>query len=93
MVISTQYLLLDNFLNSHYLCTRQCIKIERRIYILITLFQVKCIALKDIPSCSMQDLSQCPDVRSLTLQNCGLLAVEGLDKCKELQELHLQVVY
>lgn len=54
-------------------------------------FQVKYIALRDIPSCSMQNLSQCPDVRSLMLQHCGLLAVEGLDKCKELQELHVKV--
>ncbi|KAJ7369973.1 Leucine-rich repeat and IQ domain-containing protein 1 [Desmophyllum pertusum] len=52
------------------------------------LFRVKCIAVRDIPSCSTQGLGQkCPDVRSLTLHNCGLLAVEGLDKCKELQEL------
>ena len=57
----------------------------------VNLFQVKYIALRDIPSCSMQSLSQCSDVRSLTLQNCGLLAVEGLDKCKELQELHVKV--
>ena len=61
------------------------------IMILVNVFQVKCIALRDIPSCSMQGLSQCPDVRSLTLQNCGLLAVEGLDKCKELQELCVKV--
>ncbi|XP_078345883.1 leucine-rich repeat- and IQ domain-containing protein 1-like isoform X2 [Oculina patagonica] len=54
------------------------------------LFRVKCISLRDIPSCSVQSLSQCPDVTSLTLQNCGLLAVEGLDKCKELQELHVK---
>ena len=52
---------------------------------------MKCVALRDIPSCSMHNLSQCPDIRSLTLQNCGLLAVEGLDKCKELQELHIKV--
>lgn len=57
----------------------------------IIVFQVKYVALRDIPSCSMQSLSQCPDIRSLTLQNCGLLAVEGLDKCKELQELHVKV--
>ncbi|XP_020620609.1 leucine-rich repeat and IQ domain-containing protein 1-like isoform X3 [Orbicella faveolata] len=56
----------------------------------IPLFRVKYIALRDIPSCSMQNLSQCPDVRSLMLQHCGLLAVEGLDKCKELQELHVK---
>lgn len=59
--------------------------------IVIILFQVKCIALKDIPSCTMQGLSKCPELRSLTLQNCGLLAVEGLEKCKELQELHVEV--
>jgi len=55
------------------------------------LFRVKYVALRDIPSCSMHNISQCPEIRSLTLQNCGLLAVEGLDKCKELQELHLKV--
>nr|XP_058949966.1 leucine-rich repeat and IQ domain-containing protein 1-like [Pocillopora verrucosa] len=55
-----------------------------------SLHRVKCIALNELPSCSMQGLSQCPEVRSLSLQNCGLLVVEGLDKCKELQELHLQ---
>ena len=60
--------------------------------IVVLLCQVKCIALRDVPSCSMQGLSQCTDVRSLTLQNCGLLAVEGLDKCKELQELHVKVI-
>lgn len=57
----------------------------------VNLFQVKYIALRDIPSCSMQSLSQCSDVRSLMLENCGLLAVKGLDKCKELQELHVKV--
>jgi len=61
------------------------------LVIFVNVFQVKYIILRDIPSCSMQGLSQCPDVRSLTLHNCGLLAVEGLDKCKELQELHVKV--
>jgi len=39
----------------------------------------------------MQGLSKCPELRSLSLQNCGLLAVEGLEKCKELQELRVEV--
>ena len=56
-----------------------------------TFFQVQVIDLRGEPSCSMQSLSKCPELRSLTLQNCGLLAVKGLDKCKELQELHLEV--
>ncbi|XP_068673772.1 leucine-rich repeat and IQ domain-containing protein 1-like isoform X1 [Montipora foliosa] len=54
------------------------------------LFRVQVIDLKGEPSCSMQSLSKCPELRSLTLQNCGLLAVEGLDNSKELQELHLE---
>ena len=61
------------------------------IMTVVNVFQVKYIALRDIPSCSMQSLSQCSDVRSLTLQNCGLLVIEGLEKCKELQELHVKV--
>ena len=39
----------------------------------------------------MQGLNQCPSLRSLTLNQCGLLAVEGLEQCQELQELRVQV--
>lgn len=39
----------------------------------------------------MRSLNKCAELRSLTLQNCGLHAVEGLEKCTELRELHLKV--
>ena len=35
-VISRHYLLVDNCLNSHYLSAWQCIKIVKRIYMLVT---------------------------------------------------------
>ena len=41
----------------------------------------------------MHGLNKCPELQSLTLQNCGLLAVEGLEKCIELQRLHVEVSF
>lgn len=54
-------------------------------------FQVKCIVLRDAQSCNMESLCNCPELQSLALHNCGLLAVEGLEKCTEMQELYLEV--
>ncbi|CAH3023297.1 unnamed protein product [Porites evermanni] len=54
------------------------------------LFRVKCIVLRDAQSCNMESLCNCPELQSLTLHNCGLLAVEGLEKCTEMQELYLE---
>ena len=34
--LSRHYLLIDNFLNTQYSSVRQCIKIVRRIYVMIT---------------------------------------------------------
>lgn len=39
----------------------------------------------------MESLCNCPELQSLALHNCGLLAVEGLEKCTEMQELYLEV--
>ena len=39
----------------------------------------------------MESLCNCPELQSVTLHNCGLLSVEGLEKCTEIQELYLEV--
>ncbi|XP_070562490.1 leucine-rich repeat- and IQ domain-containing protein 1-like [Ptychodera flava] len=55
-----------------------------------TLKQVKTVQVQGLSGCSMCSLKQCPSVRSISLVQCGIVAVEGISDCKLLQHLNLQ---
>ncbi|XP_013403129.1 leucine-rich repeat and IQ domain-containing protein 1 [Lingula anatina] len=49
------------------------------------LAQVTTVVLKDLPGSVLNTLSQCPKLKALSMVNCGLVALDGLEDCKELQ--------
>ncbi|XP_067855556.1 leucine-rich repeat and IQ domain-containing protein 1 isoform X2 [Heptranchias perlo] len=55
-----------------------------------SLQQVTTVTLQDLPSCSLSTLSQCLRLQSLTLRNCGLETLEGINNCKGLKYIDVQ---
>ncbi|NXK48247.1 LRIQ1 protein, partial [Chauna torquata] len=55
-----------------------------------TLQQVTTLTLEDLPACSLSTLSECSDLRILTLRRCGLVALEGLSSCKDLKYINVE---
>ncbi|KAL5007909.1 hypothetical protein ScPMuIL_016715 [Solemya velum] len=55
-----------------------------------SLRQVSTVQLEDLPGCSLTTLGQCWGLQCLKATNCGLVAVEGLLPCKQLQYLELK---
>ncbi|XP_043944367.1 leucine-rich repeat and IQ domain-containing protein 1 isoform X2 [Protopterus annectens] len=52
--------------------------------------QVTTVALQDLPGFSLSTFSLCPQLRCLSLRRCGLIALEGLNDCKELTFIDVQ---
>ncbi|NXG56662.1 LRIQ1 protein, partial [Hemiprocne comata] len=55
-----------------------------------TLQQVTTLTLEDLPACSLSTLSECLNLQVLTLRRCGLVALEGLSGCKDLQYINVE---
>ncbi|XP_071121104.1 leucine-rich repeat- and IQ domain-containing protein 1-like [Mytilus edulis] len=55
-----------------------------------SLRQVTTVELKDLPGSNMSTLGQCTGLQYLKMVNCNLIAVEGLQNCKQLQYLDLK---
>ncbi|XP_061495626.1 leucine-rich repeat and IQ domain-containing protein 1 isoform X2 [Rhineura floridana] len=55
-----------------------------------TLQQVTTIIFQDLPGCSLSTLSQCSKLQFLSLKRCGLVALEGLDNCKDLKYIDVE---
>lgn len=51
------------------------------------------VELQDLPGCNISTLGQCWGLKSLKMSNCNLTVVEGLQQCKQLQFLDLQVTH
>ena len=50
-----------------------------------SLRKVTTLQLHDLPGCSVSTLGQCLTLKSVSLVNCNLLALDGLQTCKQLQ--------
>ncbi|XP_067654966.1 leucine-rich repeat and IQ domain-containing protein 1-like [Haliotis asinina] len=55
-----------------------------------TLKQVTTVQLSDLPGCTLSTLSQCWGLKSLTLTNCNLVALDSLHECRQLQYLNMK---
>ncbi|XP_078273485.1 leucine-rich repeat- and IQ domain-containing protein 1 isoform X2 [Rhinoraja longicauda] len=55
-----------------------------------SLQQVTTVTLQGLPGCSLSTFSQCPRIKSLTLRNCGLQTLEGVNNCKRLKYIDVQ---
>ncbi|TRZ26951.1 hypothetical protein HGM15179_000192, partial [Zosterops borbonicus] len=55
-----------------------------------TLQQVTTLTLEDLPACSLSTLSECSNLQVLTLRRCGLVALEGLNSCKDLKYINVE---
>ncbi|XP_032894090.1 leucine-rich repeat and IQ domain-containing protein 1 isoform X2 [Amblyraja radiata] len=55
-----------------------------------SLQQVTTVTLQGLPGCSLSTFSQCPIIKSLTLRNCGLQTLEGINNCKRLKYIDVQ---
>ncbi|KAK3101861.1 hypothetical protein FSP39_006854 [Pinctada imbricata] len=55
-----------------------------------TLRQVTTVELHDLPGCSVTPLGQCWGLKHLTMTNCNLTVIEGLQQCKQLQYVNLK---
>ncbi|XP_072341233.1 leucine-rich repeat- and IQ domain-containing protein 1 isoform X1 [Scyliorhinus torazame] len=55
-----------------------------------SLQQVTTITLQDLPGFSLSTFSQCLRLKSLTLRNCGLATLEGVNNCKGLKYIDVQ---
>ena len=56
------------------------------------IIQVTTVELKDLPGSNMSTLGQCTGLQCLKMINCNLVAIEGLQQCKQLQYLDLKVI-
>ncbi|XP_043565629.1 leucine-rich repeat and IQ domain-containing protein 1 [Chiloscyllium plagiosum] len=55
-----------------------------------SLQQVRTVTLQDLPGFSLSTFSQCLLLQSLTLQNCGIETLEGINNCKGLKYIDVQ---
>ncbi|XP_071100277.1 leucine-rich repeat- and IQ domain-containing protein 1-like isoform X2 [Haliotis cracherodii] len=55
-----------------------------------TLKQVTTVQLSDLPGCTLSTLSHCWGLKSLTMTNCNLVALDSLHECKQLQYLNVK---
>ncbi|XP_048463618.1 leucine-rich repeat and IQ domain-containing protein 1 [Rhincodon typus] len=55
-----------------------------------SLQQVRTVTLQDLPGFSLSTFSQCLHLKSLTLRNCGLETLEGINNCKGLKYIDMQ---
>ncbi|XP_059508450.1 leucine-rich repeat and IQ domain-containing protein 1 isoform X2 [Stegostoma tigrinum] len=55
-----------------------------------SLQQVRTVTLQDLPGFSLFTFSQCLHLKSLTLRNCGLETLEGINNCKGLKYVDMQ---
>ncbi|XP_018603005.2 leucine-rich repeat and IQ domain-containing protein 1 isoform X1 [Scleropages formosus] len=55
-----------------------------------SLTQVTTVTLEDLPGCSLSTLSECTKLQALTLRRCGLEALEGISRCKDLKYIDVQ---
>ncbi|KAM5171452.1 leucine-rich repeat- and IQ domain-containing protein 1 [Mantella aurantiaca] len=52
--------------------------------------QVTTVTLHDLPGCSLSTLSNCENLKYLSLRHCNLTALDGISKCKHLQYIDVQ---
>ena len=57
----------------------------------ISILQVTTVELRDLPGCSLKTLSQCASLKSLVMNNCNIVALDGLEDCKTLHYIDLNV--
>ncbi|CAN0427439.1 unnamed protein product [Lampetra planeri] len=55
-----------------------------------SIHQVTTVCFQDLPGCNLSTLSQCPNLQSLSLNRCGLLALDGVNNCKGLRVIDTQ---
>uniref|UniRef100_A0A663MN70 Leucine rich repeats and IQ motif containing 1 n=1 Tax=Athene cunicularia TaxID=194338 RepID=A0A663MN70_ATHCN len=55
-----------------------------------TVQQVTTLTLEDLPAFSLSTLSECSNLQVLTLRRCGLVALEGLSRCKDLKYINVE---
>ncbi|XP_031548663.1 leucine-rich repeat and IQ domain-containing protein 1-like [Actinia tenebrosa] len=55
-----------------------------------TLNKVVRVCVSSLPACNMHGVKRCPDLQSLTIHNCGLMAVESIEECTSIRELRVQ---
>ncbi|XP_069132519.1 leucine-rich repeat and IQ domain-containing protein 1-like [Argopecten irradians] len=55
-----------------------------------TLRQVTTVQLQDLPGCDLSTLGQCWGLKYLSMTNCNLVAVDGLQSCKQLQLVYFK---
>ncbi|XP_041111160.1 leucine-rich repeat and IQ domain-containing protein 1 isoform X3 [Polyodon spathula] len=55
-----------------------------------SLKQVTTVTLEDLPGCNLSTLSECTKLQTLTLRRCGLTALDGINRCKELKHIDVQ---
>ncbi|XP_075921386.1 leucine-rich repeat- and IQ domain-containing protein 1 isoform X1 [Petromyzon marinus] len=55
-----------------------------------SIHQVTTVCLQDLPGCNLSTLAQCPNLQSLRLNRCGLLALDGVNNCKGLRVIDTQ---
>ena len=66
-------------------------RVKRFILKLLLILQVTTVELCDLPGCSINTLGKCSQLKALYLNRCNLTALEGIENCKELQYLDVQV--
>uniref|UniRef100_A0A8C5QNQ5 Leucine-rich repeat and IQ domain-containing protein 1 n=1 Tax=Leptobrachium leishanense TaxID=445787 RepID=A0A8C5QNQ5_9ANUR len=52
--------------------------------------QVTTVTLQDLPGCSIATLSNCAKLRYLSMRRCGLIAIDSLRDCNNLQYIDVQ---
>ncbi|XP_046844848.1 leucine-rich repeat and IQ domain-containing protein 1-like [Xenia sp. Carnegie-2017] len=54
-----------------------------------SLDEIFVINVRDLPPRNFKIMPSCPNVKSLTVQNCGVISAAGFESCKHLLELNL----
>ncbi|XP_077327959.1 leucine-rich repeat- and IQ domain-containing protein 1 isoform X2 [Lithobates pipiens] len=52
--------------------------------------QVTTVTLHDLPGCSLSTLSNCENLKYLSLRRCRLTALDGITNCKQIQYIDVQ---
>ena len=58
---------------------------------ILLLVQVTTVELRDLPGCTVKTLAQCGLLQHVSMTHCSLVTTDGLEQCKQLTYVDLQV--
>ena len=58
----------------------------------LLLVQVTTVELRDLPGCTVKTLAQCSLLQHVSMTHCSLVTTDGLEQCKQLAYVDLQVL-